>query len=134
MSVANEAPPLMSCANEAAVWTKPDRHAPYLMTKDGRPRLAKWSFVPKGSTIMTDPADYFAFALREVWTDKTSRKSEWCDPILKSGDGTAFGAILKRKQIRHIVSSTFMLQFFHQFDRRIAELYRDEIERIGLPK
>src|SRR5208282_5208121 len=42
-----------------------DPYAPWIFTGDGKPKLAKWGFVPKGSTLMTDPADYLAFALRE---------------------------------------------------------------------
>jgi hypothetical protein len=94
---------------------------PWKRTLDGLPKLAKWAFVPKGTTIMTDPADYFAFALREVWTDKTSKKSEWCQPILKSDEG--IGKILRRQEVRDIISTTFMMATFDDTDRRIAKLY-----------
>jgi hypothetical protein len=79
--------------------TQPSIH-PWLKTKDGRPKLAKWSFVPKGSTIMTDPADYFAFALRESWANKESKKARWCASIMKSGKGHGIGKIYTRKEIR----------------------------------
>jgi len=112
--------------------TVPDRHAPWLMTSDGLPKLAKWGFVPKGTTIMGDPADYLAFALREAWTDKTSKKAKWCRPILSQGSGEGMGAILSRKTIRHIISSTYMLGFLEKFDRTMAELYRDGIAARGI--
>jgi hypothetical protein len=80
---------------------------PWKRTTDGKPKLCKWDFVPKGYTIRTDPADYLAFALREVWTNKNSRKSDWCRPILKTGAG--IGKIYKRQEIRAAISSTILI-------------------------
>ncbi len=77
-------------------------------SKDGTLKLAKWSFVPKGSTIMIDPADYFAFALRELWINKDSKKTLWCDPIMKPFDGNAIGFITKRNLIRDMVRSSII--------------------------
>lgn len=73
------------------------------LTPNGKPRLAKWGFVPKGSTLMTDPADYLAFALREAWTDETSKKAQWCKSILTAGSGTGYGKVLRRKEIRPLI-------------------------------
>jgi hypothetical protein len=87
--------------------------------KEGKAKLAKWGFVPKGSTIMTDPADYLAFALRELWTDEKSKKSAWCRPILASGEG--IGKILKRDTIRPIIQTTFMMAMFSRLDRQFAK-------------
>jgi hypothetical protein len=87
--------------------------------KEGKAKLAKWGFVPKGSTIMTDPADYLAFALRELWTDKKSKKSAWCEPILASGEG--IGKILKRDTIRPMIQATFMMAMFSRLDRQFAK-------------
>jgi hypothetical protein len=88
--------------------------------KQGKSKIAKWGFVPKGTTIMTDPADYLAFALREIWTDQKSKKSVWCAPILKSGSGV--GKILKRGQIRSMISETFMMAMFYRLDKQLAKL------------
>jgi hypothetical protein len=74
------------------------------VTKGGLPKLAKWSFVPKGSTILTDPSDYFAFALRELWADKASRKTLWCASMLTSAINHAIGSILSREKIRDIMN------------------------------
>src|SRR6185437_9069940 len=71
---------------------KPD----WMLTSDGLPKLVKWSFVPKGSTILTDPADYFSYALLQLWRDKTSKRTEWCRPIL--GDSTGIGKIMRRNE------------------------------------
>ena len=81
-------------------------------TKDGRPKIAKWNFVPKGRTIRTDPADYLAFALHEVWTNKHSKKSDWCRPILKSGNG--IGKIYKQQEVRAVISGTLLLAAFRE--------------------
>lgn len=88
---------------------------------DGKPKLAKWSFVPKGSTIMTDPADYFAFALRELWTDSKSRRTEWCRPILKGGHGV--GRIMRRQEIRGYIVETLMKAIFAESERQERKLY-----------
>ena len=79
---------------------------PWKRTKDGRAKLAKWSFVPKGSTLMSDPADYFAYALRELWTDPTSKRTDWCKPILNSNNKEGYGKILYRPEIRKIIRNT----------------------------
>ena len=79
---------------------------PWKRTKDGRVKLAKWSFVPKGSTLMSDPADYFAYALRELWTDPTSKRTDWCKPILNSNNKEGYGKILYRPRIRKIIRDT----------------------------
>src|SRR6266568_3504806 len=65
----------------------------YKVTKDGKPKIAKWGFVPKGSTVMTDPADYLAFATREHCTNPNMKKAKWTRAILEAGDGQAFGRI-----------------------------------------
>lgn len=95
---------------------------PWKQAHDGKPKIAKWSFVPKGSTILTDPADYLAFALRELWTDKKSKKTDWCMPILKSGHG--IGKILRREQIREIVHSAMVMSMFEHMDNEMLRLYR----------
>jgi hypothetical protein len=94
---------------------------PWNRTKDGRPKMAKWSFVPKGSTIMTDPADYLAFALRELWTDRHSTKTEWCRPILRSGVGV--GKIFRRQEIRAAISGTLVLAAYRTIAMQIAGVH-----------
>ncbi len=72
----------------------------WFLTEDGLPKLAKWSFVPKGSTMLTEPADCFVYALRHLYQDKNSKQTQWCKPILDSGDGTGIGAIMEREAMR----------------------------------
>jgi hypothetical protein len=74
----------------------------YAFSSNGLPRIAKWSFVPKGTTVMTDPADYLAFALREMHEHPSSQKTKWCLPIF-SGRRDGFGRTMTREQLRRIV-------------------------------
>jgi hypothetical protein len=95
---------------------------PWKRTKDGRPKLAKWGFVRKGSTIMSDPADYFAYALREAYMDKTSKRTEWCKPILGSNNGEGYGTVLSRQKIRKMISATQTLNAFSLLHEKLALL------------
>jgi hypothetical protein len=94
----------------------------WAVTTDGRPKLAKWRFVPKGSTIRLDPADYFAFALREAYTNPNSKKRKWCAPVLRSGKGEGVGVIMKREMIRRIVINTQMMTIYQIMAQRLAAL------------
>lgn len=87
------------------------------LTLDGKPKLAHWGFVPKGSTIMTDPADYFAFALREHHTNGGSKKDQWCSPILKSGGGRGIGQIMDREIIRDEIQGVLAMTAAAELDR-----------------
>jgi hypothetical protein len=103
--------------------TLPGAAEPWKRTSDGRTRLAKWSYVPKGSTLRSDPADYLAYALREAWTDKRSKKAQWCRPILSAGNGEGYGAILQRDKIRAIIE-----------DAQNAAIWLTTFQRLNLAK
>ncbi len=60
--------------------------------------------MPKDGTVFTEPADYFVYALRQLYHDRNSKKTEWCRPILNSSNGEGFGAIMNRKQIRQSIT------------------------------
>jgi hypothetical protein len=96
--------------------------AAWKFTKDGKPRLAKWGWVPKGSTVMTDPADYLAFALREAWTDKTSKKAKWCNPIISSGNGEGLGGRMTRERIRRTIKKAQMMTIFQDIHEMVVKL------------
>lgn len=91
---------------------------------DGRPKLAKWSFVPKDSTILTQPADYFAYALQQVWRDKKSQKTEWCKPILNSGGGEGVGGIMNRAEIRKTIKRAQIMTIYQAIQQRLRGLPR----------
>jgi hypothetical protein len=75
--------------------------AAMLVNSRGLRKLAKWSFVPKGSTMLLEQADYFANALGHLYRDEDSKKVQWTSSIL--GDMRGIVAISSRKQIRYVV-------------------------------
>jgi hypothetical protein len=80
---------------------------PQFFTKDGIPKLANWKFVPKDSTVLTQPSDYFAYAVTQIYRDKRSEKSKLCMPICPKGDQSeAVGAVMTRNQVRGIIQIT----------------------------
>jgi hypothetical protein len=85
---------------------------PFKTMSDGRPKVAKWSFVPKGTTILTDSADYLAFALHAAWTDRESRKAQWCESLLRSCEhnNRGVGSIMNRKIIRQVVRGAMNIE------------------------
>jgi hypothetical protein len=99
-------------------FTKPD----WFITDDGLPKLAKWSFVPKSSTMLTQPADYFVYALRKMYEDEHSERASWCEPILKSGGGSGIGMIFKRKDIREAMLGLPVRAIFTQAMRQMGKL------------
>lgn len=94
------------------------------LTIEGKPKLAHWGFVPKGSTIMTDPADYFAFALREHHTNNESKKARWCAPILKTQNGRGIGEIMNRENIRAQVRGAMTLAAIDEYERLKAKFQK----------
>lgn len=88
---------------------------PELLMKDGRSKLASWRFVPPGSTILTESADYFAYALFQAWKDPESKRSLWCKPILSAHGNKGVGCIWKREQIREVM-----------FDKPLKDLFAPE--------
>jgi hypothetical protein len=78
-------------------------YEPRLRTPDGQSKLANWRFVGKDETPLTEPADYFAYALYQVWLDRKSLRAKWCKPILGDESNEGYGAILDRGEIRQII-------------------------------
>jgi len=76
---------------------------PEVLMADGRPKLANWRFVPKYSTSLTEPGDYLAYALFQLWKDQTSRRSIWCKPILDAHGGRVVGHIWTSAEAKEIV-------------------------------
>ena len=102
------------------------KNQPWAISSDGRPKLAKWTFVSKGSTARLDPADYFVFALGKLYTDPKSKKAEWCKPILQSGGGKGIGSIMHRKMIRTIIMNTQLLAQYRTLVQRLNMEFRVE--------
>jgi hypothetical protein len=79
-------------------------------TNAGLPKLARWGFVPKESTILTQPADYLAFALAHFYKDPASLKSKLTRPILDSvADLKEVGHLMTREQARKILTKILWL-------------------------
>lgn len=76
---------------------------PEVCLPNGTNKLAKWSFVPKGSTPLLELADYFAYAELQVHRDKKSVRSQWCHRILETNRGDCLGAELTRQRAREII-------------------------------
>ena len=72
-----------------------------LLLCDGqRHRFSGIEFIPKGSSMLTEPADYFAYAIYQYWRDRNSQKSQWCKPILRKYVGYLLAREDVRKQVR----------------------------------
>lgn len=84
---------------------------PSLQFADGTSRLANWRFVPKGETILTQPADYLAFALFQMFRDETHVKSLMTRPIIPSRSA---GAMLHRTQVRKLISDSVVSSLLRQ--------------------
>lgn len=101
-------------------------HYPDILLPDGTPKLAKWRSVPKGSTSLTEPADYFAYALRKVWTDSKSVKAKWCQPMLGSNGGNAFGYILTKDKVRQMICDGNVVFMIQEAQRRLRDMYANK--------
>lgn len=75
-------------------------------TSDGQSKLAKWSFVPKDSTILLQPSDYYAYALSQYFRDKKSQRAKWRMPILGTGENDMphIGRVMTKNEIRRHVA------------------------------
>jgi hypothetical protein len=96
--------------------------SPWLHMEDGTPKLAKWGFVPKNTTVMTDPSDYLAFALREAWTDSRSKKAQWCKPLLMTGGGEGYGVVMTRDMVRRAVRRAQLKTLYQDLDISLKKL------------
>ena len=68
---------------------------------DGRGKLANRRFIRKQSaldgsaeTSLTEPGDYLAYAFRQMWRDPTSKKSQWCKPMLAAHNFEGVGTLM----------------------------------------
>lgn len=64
-------------------------------------RLAGVEFVPKGSTMLTQPADFLAYAVLQKLRDPNSDRAKMCSPIL--GTERHIGRVVDRDMIREVL-------------------------------
>ncbi len=65
------------------------------------PYFSGLEFIPKGSSLLMQPADFLAFALTKVFEDEESRTAQLCDAIL--GDRKVSGYFIDRSKARKIM-------------------------------
>jgi len=100
------------------------REAPDMLLPDGKTsKLASWKSVPKGSTPLTEPADYFAYSLLQLWRDKNSLRAQWCKPISEAFDYEGLGAIMDREMIRPIMRQGHMQYLCEEATRKLKKIY-----------
>lgn len=74
------------------------------MSHPANPYFSSLEFIPKDSSVLTEPADFLAYAVTHWCEDKNSVVSTICKPIL--GNGTSHGYRLDRAIVRDIISKT----------------------------
>ena len=106
--------------------------SPIFRTPSGLSRLAGVEFIPKSSSVLTQPADYLAFALLQVCRDAKSQKPRWCLPIL--GDGRGIGQLVSREQLRKGLRATVTgerLKTFRELESELGTLRQSTEDRAG---
>ena len=88
------------------------------LTSAREPKFNSIEFIPKDSSILTQPADYLAFSILQVFRDPKSLKSKWCEPIRRNTQ-SAFGIVHDGKGLRDVVKSS--LGKMPEFAKRIIE-------------
>jgi hypothetical protein len=71
------------------------------LRKNG-PRFSGVEFIPKGSSYLTEPGDYLAFAMAHYLENPDSEKATLCLPIM--GNFLIRGTTLSRAQIRTVIT------------------------------
>lgn len=108
LEVVFEQQPRYGWMNDVAMQVIADDDHPELILPNGKSKLASWRSVPKGSTNLTEPADYLAFALRHSWGNANSQKTRLCRPMLDSCEDKAVGKIMTRDEIRQITAGGYI--------------------------
>ena len=97
-------------------------------TPSGLPRLSGVEFIPKSSSLLTEPADYLAFAILQMCRDPKSQKARWCLPIL--GDGRGTGQFVSREKLRtglRVTVTGERLKTFRELESELDPI----LERLG---
>jgi hypothetical protein len=105
--------------------------SPIFRTPSGLPRLAGVEFIPKESSLLTQPADYLAFSILQHCRDPRSQKARWCAPILGSGLGV--GEFVSREKVRRGVGVTVTGDRLRTF-REIEQWLDPILESLGKVK
>jgi hypothetical protein len=68
-----------------------------------RPYFSGIEFIPKDSSVLTQPSDFLAYAIAEGYENRQSHKALLCEPII--GPQGVLGLPLQRENIRRIMSN-----------------------------
>lgn len=77
------------------------------LTSTGEPKFSSIEFIPKESSILTQPADYLAFSILQQFRDPESLKAKWCEPIRRNTQ-EAFGIVHNGKDLREVIKSSLL--------------------------
>jgi hypothetical protein len=73
-------------------------------TPSGKTRITSIEFTAHDSNLLTQPADYLAYAIAQVYADPHSLRSNLCAPIMQYDFLKAIPAIPSREQVREALS------------------------------
>ena len=90
---------------ERAITTYRQVRVVHPISQPSRPYFNGIEFIPKNSSVLTQPSDFLAYAIAENHENEKSRKAQLCKPILGSS-GKVPGLTLERDDIRILVSNT----------------------------
>ncbi len=82
------------------------RASEFYRAKNGKPKLVKWGYIARDATILTQPADFYAYALAQHYKNPRSSRAQWCLPILSGRNLNPIGKILTKDEIREEISET----------------------------
>lgn len=90
-----------------------------LLLADGTPKLANWRFVSKDQTVLTEAADYLAYAYLQVSRDSKSIRSQWCAPILDAQGPHTQLCLLLPTQVREMINQWKVVHLIEEAKRKI---------------
>ena len=73
------------------------------LSRPNRPYFSGIEFIPKNSSVLTQPSDFLAYAVAEWRANPSSPKMQLCMPIL-GAPGTTRGLVIPREEIRRMVT------------------------------
>jgi hypothetical protein len=76
-------------------------------TSAGEPKFSAIEFIPKADSILTQPADYLAFAKLQQHRNPQSQKTAWCTSIMLNTQ-PALGMIHDGEGLREVVKSALL--------------------------
>ncbi len=79
-----------------------------ILSHPANPYFSGIEFIPKDSSVLTQPGDFLSFAIAHFFENPQSTKSTLCRPIF-GPTGTTLGYTLNRNQIREAIHKTKLI-------------------------